>query len=357
MTEMLKSDERKLISIIVPCYNESGNISPAYQAICDVFLKHLTKYDFEIIFLDNFSSDDTYLEICQIAGTDLRVKAVRYSRNFGFNRSLLSGYRMASGDAAIQLDCDLQDPPELFVDFVSAWEKGHDVVIGVRQEREEGPVLHWFRKRFYRLLIASSDDNLLADGGDFRLVDRSILESLRWIDDVDPFVRGLTSFFARRQIGIPYCRRARVTGVSKFPIRRLLGLAIEAFVSHSTVPLRLASLFGLAIALLTGAVAGVYAVASLIFGMDWPRGFTTQVVLILGGISINSMFLGVLGEYIARIHNQLKLRPTILILQHLNMSPDQLKRAARNYLPNGTPVAWYDHPTASHVTSPQSESN
>jgi hypothetical protein len=158
---------------------------------------------------------------------------------------VITGYRLARGHAAIQLDCDLQDPPELFLDFLGLWEKGHDVVVGVRRFSDEGRYLQWARQFYYRLLKSISSDNLMLDSGDFRLVDRSILDQLRRIDDVSPYTRGLTSLLAANQIGVPYARTARKQGASKFPLLKLIGLAVDGFIAHSTVPLRIATAVGL----------------------------------------------------------------------------------------------------------------
>ncbi|HMN69440.1 MAG TPA: hypothetical protein PKC28_12940, partial [Bdellovibrionales bacterium] len=194
-----------------------------------------------------------------------------------------------------------------------------DVVIGVRKTRHEGALLKNTRKLYYRLLNQLSEDIIVLDGGDFRLVDKSILDQLRRIHDNKPYVRGLVSALARNQIGIPYERQRRLNDKSKFPVVRLIGLAIDGIVSHSTIPLRLASLIGMTVSVLTMVLALVYFVGKIYFGFMWPAGFTTQVILILFGISVNAIFLGIIGEYLARIYHQLREHPFTVIKESLNL--------------------------------------
>jgi dolichol-phosphate mannosyltransferase len=173
------------------------------------------------------------------------------------------------------------------------------------------------------LLSQITDDGILINGGDFRLVDKSILKLLREIHDGKPYVRGLISSLARNQIGVPYTRDRRVAGESKFPVMRLTALAIDGIVSHSTIPLRLASLAGMFVSLAMFILAVTYSIGKIYFGLKWPTGFTTQVVIMLFGISINAIFLGIIGEYLARIYHQLRQQPLTIIKDKLNF-PDSI---------------------------------
>jgi polyisoprenyl-phosphate glycosyltransferase len=311
---------KPLISVVIPVYNEEANVAAAYSAVAAVFATIADRYDFEIIFTDNHSSDTTFERIADIAKSDQRVRAVRFARNFGFQRSVMTGYRLARGDAAIQIDCDLQDPPAIFPEFLALWGQGHDVVVGIRRHRNENLLLQWGRKLYYRLLKKISSDNLMLDSGDFRLVDRSILDQLHRIDDASPYTRGLTSLLASNQTGVPYERAVRKEGQSKFPLVRLIGLAVDGFVAHSTAPLRMASFAGLLIALVTSLASIFYLLGRLFFGMEWPEGFATTTILILFGISLNALFLGVIGEYVGRIYEQVRMRPTTVIERSVNMT-------------------------------------
>jgi glycosyltransferase involved in cell wall biosynthesis len=309
-----------LISIVIPVFNEEGNVGRAFVAVKEVFEKQLAnKYRFEIIFTDNHSTDNTYQELQALALQDSRIRIARFTRNFGFNKSLLTGYRLAQGDAAIQLDCDLQDSPTLFDTILSYWEMGHDVVVGKRNKREENIFLQSARKIFYRFLSRISEDNLAIDGGDFRLVDRTILDKLHQIHDSTPYVRGLISMLATKQVEFPYERQARKHGKSKFPVTRLCGLAIDGIVSHSIVPLRLASLIGLFVAISTFLLAIFYMIGKLFLHGNWPLGFTTQVVLILFSTALNAIFLGIIGEYLGRMYKQLRYHPLTIIERSINL--------------------------------------
>ena len=221
--------ERPLISIVIPVYNEAANIPALYERIHDVADGLIDDYRFEFLFTDNHSTDDTFTIISDLATTDDRVRCLRFSRNFGFQRSILTGYLNARGDAAVQIDADLQDPPELIPQFLELWEQGHAVVYGIRSKRPEGRSMTAARSAFYRLVNLVSADDLPHDAGDFRLVDRRILDALRQIDDYHPYLRGLIASFGFDQIGVEYERDARSEGNSKFSFWKLVGLAMAVF--------------------------------------------------------------------------------------------------------------------------------
>jgi glycosyltransferase involved in cell wall biosynthesis len=326
---MPSEGERKLISVLIPVYNEEGNIRRAYEAVRDAFEPLKDRYAFEIIFTDNHSTDGSIGIISELARADQRVRAVRFARNFGFQKSVLTAYRLASGDAAIQLDCDLQDPPSLFPKFIQLWEQGHDVVVGIRRFRQENQLLQWARRSYYRLLKKVSDDNLMLDSGDFRLIDRSVLDQLHEINDVAPYTRGLTSMLATKQIGVPYDRQVRQSGESKFPIVKLLALAVDGLITHSIFPLRLAAYVGIATSIVTCLASFGYILLRLFFGFNWPAGFATTTVLLLFGISLNGIFLGIIGEYVGRIYNQVRLRPTTVIEYSVNFPKEALDAGGR----------------------------
>lgn len=311
-----------LITILIPVFNEQRNIRPAHDAVVKVF-EALPAYRFEILFTDNHSMDRSFEELERLALTDPRVKVVRFARNFGFQRSVLTGYRLAAGDAAIQIDCDLQDPPELIPAFLAEWEKGHDVVVGIRVKRKENVLLSLGRRLFYWLVTAISDDNIIENAGDFRLVDRSVINRLATINDAQPYTRGLISSLAARQTGIPVSRRARQFDQSKFPLRRLTGFARDGIVSHSLFPLRVASYAGFLIFLGTTLISAYYALAWLFAGQTWPAGFATTTILLLMSFGLNAMFIGIVGEYVGRIYDQVRERPLTIIEKTINIPPTE----------------------------------
>lgn len=311
-----------LISVIIPVFNEEGNVQATYLQLKQVTAA-LSEYTFEFIFTDNHSTDRTFDLLSAVARQDPSVKVVRFARNFGFQRSVMTGYRLAQGAAAIQIDADLQDPPSMFGPMLEKWHEGFDVVVGVRGERAESRMMTGLRKLYYRLLKRVGGAHLLLDGGDFRLIDANIIEKLRHIDDAQPYVRGLTSSLARRQTGIPYDRVERRADRSKFPLSGLLRFAVDGFLANSTLPLRFALYAGLFMAAASAVLAFVYLVARLVTGSDWPRGFATTQILLLFGIGLNAIFLGIIGEYVGRIYDQVRRRPVTVVERALNFEDMQ----------------------------------
>jgi glycosyltransferase involved in cell wall biosynthesis len=311
-------ESRKLITILVPVFNEEQNIEPLYEALQPVLGQLSDRYDFEILFTDNHSTDATFPAIERLAARDPRVRALRFSKNFGFQRSILTGYMQARGDAAVQIDCDLQDPPELILEFVKKWEEGHRVVYGIRSSRKEGWAMNATRRVFYRLIDSLSEDDLPLDAGDFRLVDRRVLDELKTVDDYQPYLRGTVAALGFSQVGIPYDRSERVRGESKFSFGELVGLALDGILNHSVVPLRIATYLGLAVSVVTLVAVVGYAAGRLFFGANWPPGFATVIVLILASLSLNALFLGIIGEYLGRIYKQVKRRPLTIIEREID---------------------------------------
>jgi len=311
-------DRRKLITICVPVLNEAANIGTLYAAFVELRQQLADRYRFEFLFTDNHSSDGTFDLLSELAQRDSSVRVLRFSRNFGFQRSVLTGYLNARGDAVIQLDCDLQDPPSLIPRLLELWEAGNQVVYGVRSKRQEGRFITFTRQCFYRLIHRLSEHALPLDAGDFRLVDRRVIDELAKIDDATPYVRGTIAAMGFNQVGVPYERAARQGGESKFRCRDLVNLALDGMFNHSFVPLRLATYVSFAIALATFVLILAYTIGRMFFAQSWPAGFATLVVMILMSISLNALFFGILGEYIARIYRQVKKTPLTIVEKELN---------------------------------------
>jgi len=304
-----------LISIVVPVFNEEANILPFYEAITRVVAALEAEYRFEFVFTDNHSADATFSLLQTLAGKDARVRAFRFSRNFGFQRSIMTGYTKARGDAAIQLDVDLQDPPELIATFLREWRAGAEVVYGIRVQRQEAWLTNLQRAIFYRVIDRLSEEKIPVDAGDFRLISRRVIDLLKGFDDAKPYLRGTIATLGFKQVGIPYNRGARVRGDSKFPFSKLVSLALDGILNHSIVPLRISTYFGLFVSALTLIAILGYVIAKLVFGSDWPPGFTTLAALILLGISVNAMLLGIVGEYLGRMYQQMKKQPLSIVEQ------------------------------------------
>ena len=309
---------RRLISLVMPVYNEVANVERAYSELLAVF-SGLPQYDLEFVFTDNHSEDGTFALLAKLGAADPRIKVIRFNRNYGFQRSLLTAYRHASGDAAVQIDCDLQDPPALILEFITLWEQGHDVVVGVRRRRREHVLLTWGRRAFYAILSKTSEDRITRDAGDFRLIDRSIINRLRELNDINPYVRGVISSLACNEAGIIYDRAARLHGRSKFPLIKLFRFAMDGIIAHSVIPLRLATYIGMMVSTITFLMSVAYLCAALFFGNSWPSGFATLVIVMLFGISLNAIFLGIIGEYVSRIYQQVRWRPLVVIENAINL--------------------------------------
>ena len=298
--------------------NEAENVDAAYSRVCSVFEQLAPRYEFEIVFTDNHSDDDTFERIASLAKGDPRIRAFRFSRNFGFQRSILAGYRRARGDVAIQLDCDMQDPPELIPRFLELWEQGYHVVYGVRESRKESARLTLGRKVFYRVANLLAEDPLPLDAGDFRLIDRVVLDVLCETNDAQPYLRGAIAAMGFEQIGVEYARDKREHGESKFSFGSLLALSLDGILNHSIVPLRIATYTGLIISGLTFLGAIVFGIGRYFLGQQWPAGFATTTILIMLSLSLNALFLGVIGEYLGRIYKQVKHGPNVVVERQID---------------------------------------
>ena len=315
--------EKKLISIVIPVFNEESNIMECYETLIEHCANHDKKYDFKFIFMDNHSTDQSFSILKKLTIKDPHVKVFRFSRNFGYQASIYTGYINAEGDAAIQFDCDLQDPVEKITDFLSKWEEGYKVVYGIRVQRKENIIITGIRLIFYRFISFISQNPLPLDAGDFRLIDRCIIDEMSKIYDSRPYIRGLSSSLGFKQIGIEYVRNERKKGESKFGFINMFSLAWDGIANHSILPLRLASFTGLLIGLATIFFGLVYTVAKFNFGKDWPGGFVTLVLLLLFSIFLNSIFLGIIGEYLGRIYTQVKKLPITIIEDSVTSSTDE----------------------------------
>ncbi|RAU23559.1 glycosyltransferase [Paramagnetospirillum kuznetsovii] len=307
--------DKTLISLVIPAYNEADNIRLMYETLVPILDSLADRYDFEMVFTDNHSTDDTFFLLQALAQRDPRIRVLRFSRNFGYQRSILTGYQWARGAAAIQLDCDLQDPPTLIPEFIGKWEEGFKVVYGVRITRQEGAAISLTRKIFYRIIRTLSEVDLPLDAGDFRLIDRSILDILKNCRHANPYLRGTIAKAGFKTTGIHYDRLARAGGESKFSLADYFAIAVDGIVSQSVVPLRLATYVGLAVAVITMFASIAYVIAQFIHSDTWPRGFATLAILMLFSITLNAIQLGILGEYVARIYRNSQDDPLTIIEQ------------------------------------------
>lgn len=309
----------KTVSIVIPVYNEEKNVDRAYRELSRVMGALSREYRYELVFTDNHSSDRTFELLAAIAAKDKRVRVLSFSRNFGYQRSILTGYLHARGDAAIQIDCDLQDPPDMIPAMLKKWREGYKVVYGVREHRKESFIMRSVRSLFYRILHYLSEEKIPVDAGDFRLIDRAVLNELKNLRDAKPYIRGSIAAMGFAQTGIPYKRDERKYGVSKFKLSSLMDLALDGILNHSVVPLRIATFIGLMTSVVTFLMLCIYVVGKIIFDQAWPAGFATTTVLLLLSISLNAIFLGIIGEYLGRIYLQTKQGPVTIVEKKVNI--------------------------------------
>ena len=316
--------KKPLVSISMPVLNEGENIHALYARLDALATRMRDKCDLEFVFSDNHSDDNTWPLLTELAARDPRVRAIRFSKNFGFQRSILANYLHTRGDAVMQIDADLQDPPEILESFFELWSQGYHVVYGVRRKRPEGWLLHKFRRLGYWVIDRLSEHPIPRDVGDFRLIDRKVIAALASIRTPHPYLRGMIASLGFNQIGIPYDRNARTAGESKFNINRLLRLGFTAVFNHSTVPLRAASFLG-AVIIAVSVLGSLYYILLRFLNPELPRGLASIHILVLFGIGLNSLLLGIIGEYLLRIYLMLRAEPVAIIEQSLNFSPSQLK--------------------------------
>ena len=314
------------ISIVVPCLNEEEVLRDTNRRL--VALLEQLPQSFEILYVDDGSTDGTPAILRELQVGDERIRVVRFSRNFGHQMAITAGLEHASGDAVAIIDADLQDPPEVIADFVAKWMDGFDVVYGVRTEREgETAFKLWTAKLFYRFIGKLSDTEIPLDTGDFRLMGRRVVDALLAMPERDRFVRGMVSWLGFSQAAVPYHRAARAAGVTKFSFFKMVKFATDGIVSFSILPLRLATWVGFAasgIALL----GVVITVVERLMGVEGlVKGWASVLVAILfiGGVQLICM--GIIGEYIGRIYGESKRRPLYVVRERMGFEAAPQARA------------------------------
>ena len=307
------------LSVVVPCFDEEAVIGETHRRLVAV-LETVPGLDFEIVYVDDGSRDATLSLLRGLHGADPRVRVLALSRNFGHQIAITAGMRGAAGDAVVVIDADLQDPPEVIHDMIDRWRGGADVAYGVRLEREgEGAFKRWTAGAFYRLLARLSDTPIPLDTGDFRLMDRRVVDALLAMPERDRFLRGLVAWLGFRQEPVTYRRAPRAAGETKYLLNKMLHFGADGILSFSLVPLRIAIWLGFLAS--TFALLGiVYALSLRLFTDVWVTGWTLLFIamLFLGGVQL--IVIGVLGEYVGRIYGEAKRRPLYLVKERLGFS-------------------------------------
>lgn len=298
------------LGLIIPCYNEEV-VLPQLLAGLEQ-MRQEASCAIHVLFIDDGSRDRTFELITQASVKDPGIACLRFSRNFGHQTAVAAGLRYVEGDVIGVLDADLQDPPAVMLKMVEQWRAGYDVVYGVRQNRKEGVLLRGAYALFYRLLKRVANVELPLDAGDFCVMDRRVVDCLKRMPEHAPFIRGLRGWVGFKQTGFPYDRAARVGGESKYDFSKLLNLAVQGLVSFSSVPLRLATWFGL-FASAVGFCLMFWALVSALVLDKVPPGWASLAVMVLffGGVQL--IVMGIIGEYVGRIFDEVKNRPHFII--------------------------------------------
>ncbi|MFM8270505.1 MAG: glycosyltransferase family 2 protein [Pseudomonadota bacterium] len=308
----------KTITIVTACYNEEENIAEVYRQVKQVFAEKLPQYQYEHLFIDNASKDKTVEILRQIAAQDKQVKVIVNTRNFGHIRSPFHGLLQAKGDAVISLVADLQDPPSLIPELVSQWEKGPKMVLAVKAQSAETPLMWIIRKCFYEFISRLSDIELTKNHTGFGLYDQIVIQKLREIGDPYPYFRGLISDLGYDSVKLPYDQPVRKRGITKNNFYTLYDMAMLGITNHSKVPLRLATMTGFLMAFVSFLVALGYLVYKIIY---WDR-FTVGTAPVAIGLfffaSVQLFFIGIIGEYIGSIHTQVMNRPLVVEKERIN---------------------------------------
>jgi polyisoprenyl-phosphate glycosyltransferase len=316
---MIDNDKRMKISAVIACYRDAPAIPIMYDRLIAVFKK--IGVDYEIIFVNDCSPDNAKEILTELASSDKNVIVINHARNFGSQSAFTSGMRIASGDAVVLLDGDLQDPPELIESFYDKWSEGYDVVYGIRVKREANKFMQLSYKAFYRLFKRTSYLSIPLDAGDFSLISRRVIDALNSLPENNRFLRGLRAWVGFKQTGVPYVRPERIFGRTTNSLIKNLGWARKAIFSFSYVPLD----FITWLALVTVGISLVLMLTQFSLRLFYPdlapRGFTTLILIILfmGGVQL--LCLGIIGSYLAHIYDEVKRRPPYIIESFFNYPP------------------------------------
>ncbi|MDM8521160.1 glycosyltransferase family 2 protein [Anaerolineales bacterium HSG6] len=299
-------------SIVAPCYNEEENLNELYRRITEVMEQ--TQESWELVLVNDGSADRTLDLMIDLHAQDSRVHYINFARNFGHQIAVTAGMDYAQGEAIVLIDADLQDPPELILEMIKKWRDGYMVIYAKRSERKgETWFKIWTAKLFYRIIYSITDIHIPLDTGDFRLMDRKVVDTMKHMPERNRFIRGMTSWVGFKQTGVEYVREERFAGETNYPFRRMLKFAVTAITGFSHVPLQMAMVLGFFVAVLS--VISILAVTiARFFGGEAIFGgqaTTLVTVLFLGGVQLIS--LGIIGEYLGRIYDEVKARPMYVV--------------------------------------------
>lgn len=307
----------RTISVITACYNEQGNVREVYERVREA-IRTAGDYKYEHIFIDNASHDNTWRELKAITAEDQNVKIIRNARNFGHIRSPMHAFYQATGDAVIGIVADMQDPPEMIVEMIRKWEEGYAVVIGIKEAAEEHPIMFWIRQKYYRLVNRLSGIDTIENFTGFGLYDRKVVDLIKQFDDPYPYFRGMIAEIGLPRYEIPYRQPLRKRGITKNNLYSLYDLAMLGITNLSKVPLRLVTFSGFACAFLCALVSLAYLIYKLLFWSRFSAGLAPLVIGVFFFMSLQMIFIGVVGEYIGTIHTLVQRRPLVVEQERIN---------------------------------------
>ncbi len=320
---------KKKISVMTPCYNEELNVENIYQAIKETFAKQ-DKYDYEHIFIDNCSKDRTVEILRGIAQKDKNVKLILNYKNFGQANSPFYAILQCYGDAVVVFACDLQDPPDLILEFIKKWEQGHDIVIGVKNNAQESFFINSLRKLFYFIMSKISEKDHIDNFSGYGLYDQSFVQVLRKLDIAYPYFRGLVAEYSRNRCEIAYTQSKRRKGKSSNNLYTLYEIAMLGIVNQSKLPLRLASFIGFIVAGLSLAVSIGYFVYKILYWDQFELGMAPLVIGLFFFSAIQLAFVGILGEYISLIFTEVKKDPLVIEKERVNFTDSEIEQAKKS---------------------------
>ncbi len=313
----------KKISVIIPMYYEEAVAEECYNRVSTV-LKNIENYEYEIVFINDGSKDKTLEILENISKKDSNVKIISFSRNFGHQAAVTAGIKYVTGDAVVIIDADLQDPPELIPEMLKLWEQGNEVIYGKRKTRVgESKFKLLTAKMFYKTLNALSDVEIPKDTGDFRLVDKKVIDVVNSMPEHNKFLRGLFSWVGFKQTAYEYERKERFAGKTKYPLKKMLKLAADGIISFSTKPLKLVGGLGI-ISIIVSLLILIYSLISYIFQLNnLTAGWTSIMVAITLFSGVQLLSIWIMSEYIARIYDETKNRPQYIIDKKINIGDEK----------------------------------
>ncbi|MCA0453321.1 MAG: glycosyltransferase family 2 protein [Chloroflexi bacterium] len=315
--------EKPRYSIVAPIYNEEGNIQNLYERISKVM--DSTGESWELVTVNDGSRDKSFDLLEALSHKDSRIKVINFARNFGHQLAVTAGLHHTSGDAVVVIDADLQDPPELILDMIERWKAGYHVVYAVRQERKGES---WFKlltaKLFYRLIYRITDVDIPLDTGDFRLMDRKVVDALNSMPEHNRFIRGLTSWIGFKQTGVTYVREAREWGETKYPLKKMVRFAMDAVTGFSYFPLQVMVYVAFVLGVLAIFAVPIIAILRLILGFQFLGGQVTNIVLLLVVGAFQLFFLFIMGQYVARIYDETRGRPLYIVADKVGFDQEKI---------------------------------